>query len=461
MNPTTLPSSGSPRAPAAAVRDGFVHLFRALQKTSLYPPDHPATRDAVAALIDELGQLLLHDATLTVAVVDDRLLLRGYPQGENEVCMAGGLRALHRWSIEHLSFVAGITVAELNHLFDLLHRRPAAGEDATTALAHRGVDHIRVGRLATGGGAPLKETLGIRLYRQAIDEVAAIHQQLGEHHQLNLGNARQIVEAVIDDQRRGDQLQALTWLRSHDDYTYTHVLNVCILTVAQARAIGIPEERLNAIGIAALLHDTGKCFVPPELLRKPGKLTPAEFELVKLHPALGAKILRTIPEVDDLTVLVAYEHHMRFDGSGYPPRAHPRLPNLASRLCTIADYYDALRTIRSYKQEITPDEALRIMSRGAGTVLDPLLFTHFVEMVGLYPRGCLVRLTDGRMGVVVASRPGFATRPAIRVVTDAAGALLTHPVELDLAASRVGAQELCIDRAVDPNTVEIAPEAYL
>ncbi|RMF83413.1 MAG: HD domain-containing protein, partial [Nitrospirae bacterium] len=198
----------------------------------------------------------------------------------------------------------------------------------------------------------------------------------------------------------------------------------------------------------------------PELLRKPGKLTPAEFEVVKQHPALGAKLLRTIPQVDDLTVLVAYEHHMRYDGGGYPERAHPRTPNLASRLCTIADYYDALRTIRSYKKEITPDEALKIMSQGAGTVLDPVLFKHFVELVGLYPRGCVVQLSDGSSAVVVATRPGFATRPTVRVVTDGHGTLLAEPQVVDLATTR-GDGALKIERALDPEAVPFSPEAYV
>jgi len=461
MRQTTFRPDGSPVASAEAVRDCLAHLFTALHRTSLYPPEHPACRDAVAALTDELEAILHHDGTIAAAVVDDQLLLSGYPQGENEMRFPGGMRDLHRWSIEHLAFEHGVTLEELQALFGVLHRRPADGEDATTVLAGSGVEHIKVGRLSTGGNAHVNETVGIRLYRQAVDEIAAIHQQAGEHRQVDLGQARNIVEAVIEDQQRGDQLQALTWLKSHDDYTYTHVLNVCILTVAQARTLGLPEARLNAIGVAALLHDTGKCFVPPELLRKPGKLTPAEFEIVKQHPALGAKLLRSLPDVDDLTVLVAYEHHMRFDGSGYPERAHPRMPNLASRLCTIADYYDALRTIRSYKKEITPDEALRIMSQGAGTVLDPILFKHFVEMVGLYPRGCLVQLTDGRIAVVVATRTGFATLPSVRAITDEDGALLADPVDIDLAATRGDDQKLGIDHAVDPNTVEITPEAYL
>ncbi len=461
MSQATFRLNHAPATPAAAVCDCFARLFTALHRTSLYPADHPACRDAVAAVATELAEILDRDNTVAAAVVDDRLLLSGYPQGENEIRLPGGMRDLHRWSIEHLAFERGVMLKEIQALFGLLHRRPADGEDATTVLSREGVTHIKVGRLSTGGNAAVNETVGIRLYRQAVEEVAAIHRQVGEHRQVDLGQARHIVEAVIEDQQRGDQLQALTWLKSHDDYTYTHVLNVCILTVAQARTLGMKEARLNAIGVAALLHDTGKCFVPPELLRKPGKLTAAEFEVVKQHPALGAKLLRSLPHVDDLTVLVAYEHHMRFDGSGYPERAHPRTPNLASRLCTIADYYDALRTIRSYKKEITPDEALRIMSQGAGTVLDPVLFKHFVEMVGLYPRGCLVQLTDGRVAVVVATRTGFATLPMVRVVTDEDGALLSNPVEVDLAAGRADDQRLGIDRAIDPNTVEIAPEAYL
>ena len=292
----------------------------------------------------------------------------------------------------------------------------------------------------------------------AIEE---LHRIITEDRTVPIDRAREIVDGVVEDHRRGSQLQALTWLKSHDDYTFTHVLNVCILTVAQARTLGVPESQLHAVGVASLLHDTGKCFVPPELLRKPGKLSPTEFEIVKAHPVLGAKLLRSIPNIDDLTILVAYEHHVRFDGGGYPRQVHRRPINLVSRMCTIADYYDALRTIRSYKDEITPDEALRIMSQGAGTILDPVLFKHFVNMVGPYPRGCLVKLSDGCLGVVVATHAGFPTRPTVRTILDRDGAPVADPMTVDLRTAQHDDRPLQIDHAVDPNKVSIGAEDYL
>ena len=414
----------------------------------------------------DLERILEQDDALQLAIIGDRVLFPSYPSDGQELRLEGGLKELRNCGVEHLAFRRGVTGSEIESLFDLLlaPRRAGQIDDLQAVLTDAGAHNIRIGRLAAGEGDDDSAGDGQfakRLYQRALGTIEEIHRMIIEDQTVPVDRAREIVDAVVQDNRHGGHLQALTWLKSHDDYTYTHVLNVCILTVAQARTLGVPEGQLNAIGVAALLHDTGKCFVPPELIRKPGKLTPEEFNIVKAHPVLGAKLLRTIPHVDDLTVLVAYEHHVRFDGGGYPAQAHPRPLNLISRMCTIADYYDALRTIRSYKSEITPDEALRIMSQGAGTILDPILFKHFVNMVGPYPSGSLVELSDGNLAVVVTAHAGFPTRPTVRTILDSEGSPLANPMLYDLRTGQQHDPPLEIRRAVDPNTVEVAAEDYL
>jgi HD-GYP domain-containing protein (c-di-GMP phosphodiesterase class II) len=457
---------GKPTVPVQQVHHWVVAFLTALHQRGLYPAGHPAAEQAMTQVEAGLVRILEENEALQLAIIGDRVLFPAYPADGQELRLEGGLKELRSCGIEHLAFRRGVIRREIESLFDLLLVPRSAGaiDDLQRAMADAGVQHIRIGRLAADADDSDSTSDGQfarRLYHRALGTIEEIHRIIAEDHTVPVDRAREIVDAVVQDSRHGSHLQALTWLKSHDDYTYTHVLNVCILTVAQARTLGVPEGQLNAIGVAALLHDTGKCFVPPELIRKPGKLTPEEFSIVKAHPVLGAKLLRTIPHVDDLTVLVAYEHHVRFDGGGYPAQAHPRPLNLISRMCTIADYYDALRTIRSYKSEITPDEALRIMSQGAGTILDPTLFKHFVNMVGPYPSGSLVELTDGTLAVVVTTHAGFPTRPTVRTILDGEGNPLPDPMLFDLRSGQQRDPPLEIQRAIDPNKVSVAVEEYL
>jgi HD-GYP domain-containing protein (c-di-GMP phosphodiesterase class II) len=457
---------GKPAVPIQQVRHWVAGFLTALHQRGLYPAGHPAATQALGEVEAGLACILEENEALQLAIIGERVLFPSYASDGREFRLEGGLKELRTCGVEHIAFRRGVVPREIESLFDLLLSRHATGEvdDLQAALTDADVRHIWVGRLAAeerDGRSTNDGHVARRLYQRALGTIEEIHRIIAEDRTVPVDRAREIVHAIVDDHRHGSQLQALTWLKSHDDYTYTHVLNVCILTVAQARTLSVPEGHLNAIGVAALLHDTGKCFVPPELIRKPGKLTPEEFNIVKAHPVLGAKLLRTIPHVDDLTVLVAYEHHMRFDGGGYPSRVHLRPLNLISRMCTIADYYDALRTIRSYKSEITPDEALRIMSQGAGTILDPVLFKHFVNMVGPYPSGCLVELSDGTLAVVVTTHTGFPTRPTVRSILDSEGQTIPNPKLYDLRRSQKHDRPLEIRRAVDPNTVAVAAEDYL
>ena len=145
-------------------------------------------------------------------------------------------------------------------------------------------------------------------------------------------------------------LLALTALKNYDNYTFTHMVNVSILTMGQARGLGIDGPLLREFGLAALMHDIGKVKTPNEILNKPGKLTDGEFDILKRHTVDGAEILKNTPEIPALGPIVAFEHHLRSDGTGYPAGAvRPQL-NLATTLCGIADVYDAMRSQRVYQQ---------------------------------------------------------------------------------------------------------------
>ena len=170
-------------------------------------------------------------------------------------------------------------------------------------------------------------------------------------------------------------------LKSYDEYTYVHAINLAILTMAQAESFGMPREAVRAFGVGALLHDVGKTHVPVDILNKQGQLTPEEFEEMKKHPVLGATVLLQYPEVPPIAAIVAYEHHLKYDGSGYPPMKQKRMPHIASRFTSISDQFDAMRSNRPYREGMPPEKIFEVMQENRGTALDPNLLDHFIAFM--------------------------------------------------------------------------------
>lgn len=173
----------------------------------------------------------------------------------------------------------------------------------------------------------------------------------------------------------------LAVLRSHDDYTVTHVANVSILAMALSEVLGLAQETVRAIGTAALLHDIGKLDVPADVLNAKGKLTDRKLAQIRRHPEEGARILAETPGATPLAVIVAYEHHVQFDGGGYPSVQRGWKMNLASAVTQVADVYDALRSHRPYRAGLPHDRIAEVMHRDAGTVFHPELVKVFFDRV--------------------------------------------------------------------------------
>jgi putative nucleotidyltransferase with HDIG domain len=209
-------------------------------------------------------------------------------------------------------------------------------------------------------------------------------------------------------------------------------VNVSILTMGQARGLGIDGPLLREFGLAALMHDIGKVKTPIEILNKPDKLTTAEFTIMKRHTVDGAEILRMTPEVPTLAPVVAFEHHLRMDGSGYPDAAKRVTLNIGTMLCSIADVYDAMRSQRAYQQAFPTDRILEVLKRSDGTQFDQHLVRRFVQLVGIYPAGNLVRLNTGDVAVVRTINAPDPYRPAVRVLINAEGKRLELPYEVNL-----------------------------
>jgi putative nucleotidyltransferase with HDIG domain len=231
-----------------------------------------------------------------------------------------------------------------------------------------------------------------------------------------LARAREIVRSLVSRLSAGeDLLSPVRRLKEFDDYSFTHALNVTIVSMSIARKLGLPNELVEAIALGALCHDVGKAKVPEEILNKPGQLTPEERQVINNHPREGSRILLALPQrVHPLLPTIAYEHHVHLDGSGYPDLQGGLRPHPASLLVEVADVFDALRTIRPYRGALSEAQAITIMLKDVdGGQLHRGYIAALVSLVELLSPDRPIKLADGRSAVVIANDGSDALAPLV------------------------------------------------
>ncbi|MFQ5542899.1 MAG: HD-GYP domain-containing protein [Nitrospiria bacterium] len=270
--------------------------------------------------------------------------------------------------------------------------------------------------------------LAKKTYINTVTAVSGVMDSLKLKQAVSLRRSKRVVQSMVDLILQEDStLLGLTNLRSHDEYTYNHSVNVCILALAIGQRLGYRKKSLSELGMAALFHDLGKYSIPLEILNKETDFTPEEWVTMRRHPILSVKELVRLKGVHEMAIKVAigaFEHHLNYDLSGYPKLAKPRKLSLLGRIVSIVDCYDALTSSRVYNRiPFAPDKALRFMLSRSGKAFDPVLLKLFVNAVGVYPIGTLVILNTKEIGIVAASNPNPAKgdRPRIRVILDPSG----------------------------------------
>ncbi|MEN0039550.1 MAG: HD-GYP domain-containing protein [Cellvibrio sp.] len=255
-----------------------------------------------------------------------------------------------------------------------------------------------------------------------------------------MGKAIQVEEAraLVDDisnsvMRQPHALISLARLKTADDYTYMHSVAVCALMIALARQLNLDEDIIREAGFAGLLHDIGKVGIPLNVLNKPGKLTDAEFAIVKSHPEVGAKILIESYQVSPLVLDVCLHHHEKVDGTGYPRGLQGDTISLFAKMGAVCDVYDAITSNRPYKKGWSPADSIRKMAEWSKGHFDEAIFQAFVKAVGIYPTGSLVRLESGRLAVVVEQNEGSLLSPRVKVFFSAKNKMPIIQETLDLA----------------------------
>jgi len=366
-------------------------LTAAVKNTTLYSPTHPQVAQYLDKAYDLLQGLLKSKSDITLLLIGDDLVADNRPLQAGSAYVINFTRILRTKAVERISFFQGVQKAELQELIRDMASMEAASVRSSQCIKLGKVELRVVANTGAGSGSNtgtaeegLQELQA--LTTAEIDELKETYLAIKKHRKIDVRGVDDMVKGFIKGFRQEvNPLSLLATLKSVHEYTFTHVTNVCILTMAQAESLGFSGAHLHSIGIASLLHDVGKIFVPVEILSKPGVLTAEERKIIETHTVKGARYLMGIDDIPKLAILAALEHHRKFDGSGYPTIKGGWTPNVTSQMISIADVFDAMRSSRTYQGSIPIERIVDVLRKGSGISFNPQFVDHFMRLIRYKP----------------------------------------------------------------------------
>lgn len=373
------------------------NLSGAFKSLRLYPPKHPAVGKQLSALAADLHPHLRGRSTLRIGLLQETLFVDEHLLSDSAAANLEFARLLKALDLGALEFYSGVSETDLRTLLDLLTQGQLRGEAFSQALSRSGVQTIRA--LTELEEQPLEPPR--KIYQRAMQVVDHVFEDVRQGRIPSTVEAEDVVKAMVR-QTIADPhaLFALSLLKDYDNYTFTHSVNVSVIALTVGRACGLEEDRLRILGLGGLFHDLGKLRVDHDIITKPGRLTTQEFEEMKRHPRSGADIVSRMAGVAPEVVDIVIGHHLHFDRAGYPADLKGRPISPLADMAAIADAYDAMTTLRPYQRPVTPRKAIDRLRQMSGTQLHPQYLTRFIEALGPWPVGSLVRLASSEIALV-------------------------------------------------------------
>jgi putative nucleotidyltransferase with HDIG domain len=405
------------------IKIALLNLSSAIQAGKIYSKDHPSFQEFIVRAFEALQEVLPRKKELVIGIVEDELAW----EGEIFFSLSQKLNALVLYlqekAIERVVFFPDLNEEELSSfVLFLIDREKREAADAHEYLTALGIRNIRAGKIRALANQPA----------EAEDPTTAIKKRKNK----TVRNISQIIENVLTEEDvdylelkfnvlnymedylgRRQELIDLVSMKKKDLSTFLHMLNVSIISMFVSSKLGYSKEDVLNLGIAGLFHDIGKLAISRRILKKPSKLDESEFYKMKHHTTQGAEILVKYTEaMGKLPTVVAYEHHLRYDMKGYPQLAHPQKPHSASMIISMCDVYDALAQRRSYKKDFPPKKIYNIMMEGKGASFEPELLESFYRVLGVWPIGTIVSLSNRRIAIVRKTNEKDIFNPVVEIV---------------------------------------------
>ncbi len=444
-------------------------LSAAKKAASIYPPNHEICIKSFTDFLRAFKEYLVWREQFSLRIVGEEFFYEEKLMPRESVLYYPLIKELKDKDIGGINIVGGLAPGEFVdflYLLNLSAEELRAGGGLRRLMEEKEIANITLDEPGTWEEKSLeiKERDSAREeYFDAVDVIRELADQVMSDRRLSVSKANRVVGVMLN--RVGENRSAvlgLATIKSYDEYTSFHSVNVLILSLALGSMLPLDRSSLMILGTGALLHDLGKITVPQSLLNKTGPLTTQEWQMMQDHPVKGADILMAQPGVHPLSVMVAYEHHARYDMTGYPEVKYKDRIGLFSRIVEVCDVYDAMTSARPYQKARTPDQAMRVLVKDMGTVFDPLMVKVFIDMMGLFPVGTLVRLATGELAIVYELGESDAMWPQVKIIRDAEGGEVEpRIVDLLYMKDKIGETGQAILEALNPAKLGIDVQQYL
>lgn len=426
----------------------FLKTFAScFQLAKMYGCKHPEFDKALNVAYQRLQSALDSQEQLIIAIVGNELTSGDEIFFDLSKKLSGLIETLTNKGCEKLIFEKGLTKEELKVFFSYFLKTEEKKTDLEDYLNSENIKNIQVGKLKSLQKEKKKkekpgEISADSIYSKALSHTVSSLESIIENGSINIVSVDIIVESVV----KGlgyyyQEILKLSKLKGKDVTTFSHLLNVSFLAVHFSKNLGFPDAECRKIGMASLFHDIGKLYISNKIL-KGGKLEKEEFEQIKSHSLLGATLLLNyVDKIGKLAPVVALEHHLRFDSSGYPKLNFPHRLHFASMLVSLCDVYDALSQRRSYKNNFPPELIYEMMKKGRGSQFHPEFFDLFFKFIGVWPNGTIVLLSNDKVARVQQQNPDKIFSPKVKIVSDSSNQVV------DLSLNQLNLE---IKKSLDP-----------
>jgi len=451
-----------------------IRLFAASKTLRLYDPGNRAAQRAMAEVMESLRAIMEREGRVFIRCSNDLLLLNEYRipvDPQHYAPFAYWVEEMKKRGVEAVEISPAAGAGEVG-IFLAEFFRVEEGEDACTEVERRlraaGVETITVTRYVERETrlAEVRRTVtdvrqeSNRVYFRTVALMGNVLRTAEEKQILQVRKAKRLTQQMVDIvQTDESMLVGLASIKNFDAYTFAHSVNVCILSMLIGDRMRLEKADVARLGVAALMHDIGKTYIPATVLNSTGKLSERDWELMKYHTFFGVKELSRLNALREAvdSLFVAIQHHAQYNNNGYPQRPGGWKLRLFSRIVTVADYYDAMTAYRVYQKEpITPDQALEFILANAGNIFDPFVAKVFIQAMGLFPVGTIVELDGGEIGVVTRQNGDHRLlhRPVVEVLRDDKGSFKREVVDL-AERDPDGSYPRTITRALHESRVDI------